>query len=136
MRIAVEAGIAPRMHYLDEAAGVVAMDFIEQHPLYDYPGGFAALAHGLGELLLLKHLQTAPVFPHFVDYPDIVDSLFAHVRRTNLFAAGVLNVHVEHLERVRQSYNSGLERLVSSHNDAHSGNVPYRSCRFGQGPGR
>jgi hypothetical protein len=26
------------MHYLDEAAGVVVMDFIEQHPLYDYQG--------------------------------------------------------------------------------------------------
>ncbi len=99
MRIAAEAGIAPRIHYLDEAAGVVVMDFIEQRPLYDYPGGFAGLAHGLGELL--KHLQTTPVFPHFVDYPDIVDRLFAHVRRTGLFVAGTLDIHVEHLERVR-----------------------------------
>src|SRR6516225_797326 len=72
MRIAAEAGVAPRIRYLDEAARVVVMDFIEQRPLYDYPGGFPGLAHGLGELL--KHLQTAPVFAHFVDYPDIAGS--------------------------------------------------------------
>ena len=128
MRIAAEAGVAPRIRYLDEAARVVVMDFIEQRPLYDYPGGFPGLAHGLGELL--KHLQTAPVFPHFVDYPDIVDCLFAHVRRTGLIAPRMLNIHVEHLERVRHSYNSGLGRLVSSHNDAHSGNLLFDGQRL------
>src|SRR5580704_10741856 len=33
MRIATEAGIAPAIHYLDEAARVVVIDFVEQQPL-------------------------------------------------------------------------------------------------------
>jgi aminoglycoside phosphotransferase (APT) family kinase protein len=128
MLIAAEAGIAPRIHHLDEAARVVVMDFIESRPLRDYPGGHFDLAQALGEML--KRLQTAPVFSHFVDYPDIVGRLFAHVRRTGLFATGLLDNHVEHLERIRQSYTSGLERLVSSHNDAHSGNLLFDGQRL------
>lgn len=88
------------------------MDFIESRPLHGYPGGTRGLARALGELL--RHLQAAPVFPHFVDYTDIVGRLFAHVRRTGLFAPGMLDIHVEHLERIRQSYHSGVERLVST----------------------
>src|SRR5260370_17852666 len=33
MRIAAEAGIAPRIRYLDEAAGAAGMDFIHYRPL-------------------------------------------------------------------------------------------------------
>ena len=107
MRIAADAGIAPRIHHLDETARVVVMDFIEPRPLRDYPGGHSGLARALGELL--KRLQATPIFPFFVDYPDIVARLFAHIRRTGLFAEGLLDNHVEHLERIRQSYSSGLD---------------------------
>ena len=128
MRIAAEAGIAPEIRHMDEADRVVVMDFIESRPLHDYPGGTRGLARALGELL--RHLQAAPVFPHFVDYTDIVGRLFAHVRRTGLFAPGMLDIHVEHLERIRQSYHAGLERLVSSHNDAHPGNLLFDGRRL------
>jgi aminoglycoside phosphotransferase (APT) family kinase protein len=128
MRIAAEAGVAPKIQHLDEAARVVVMDFIEPRPLRDFPGGHGGLAHALGELL--KRLQTAPTFPYLVDYPDIVGRLFAHVRRTGLFTAGLLDNHVEHLERIGQDYTSGLDRLVSSHNDAHSGNLLFDGERL------
>jgi aminoglycoside phosphotransferase (APT) family kinase protein len=128
MRIAAEAGIAPRIHHLDEAARVVVTDFIEPRPLRDFPGGHAGLARALGDLL--KRLQAAPTFPFFVDYPDIVARLFAHIRRTGLFADGLLDNHVEHLERIRQNYSSGQSLLVSSHNDAHSGNLLFDGRRL------
>lgn len=128
MRIAAEAGIAPRIHYLDEAKRVVLMDWVEGRPLQEYPGGREALASALGELL--KRLQDAPVFPHFVDYPDIVSRLFAHVRRTKLFAEGLLDPHVADLERVTKRYKAGLEQLVSSHNDFHPGNVLFDGHRL------
>jgi hypothetical protein len=41
---AAEAGIAPRIHYVDEAARVVVIDFIEEQPRESYPGGPRALA--------------------------------------------------------------------------------------------
>ncbi len=115
LRIAAEAGIAPRVHYIDEQARVAVTDFIEQQPVQAYPGGPLGLAQALGELL--RRLQDTPVFPHFVDYPVIVGRLFAHVRRTGLFAAGVLDAHTERLDRVSAAYDAGVTRLVSSHND-------------------
>jgi aminoglycoside phosphotransferase (APT) family kinase protein len=128
MRIAAEAGIAPKIHYLDEAARIAVIDFIEQKPLKTYPGGPRALAQALGELL--SRVQATPVFPQFVNYPDIVGRLFAHVRRTGLFAAGLLDPHVERLERLREAYDSGLTRLVSSHNDPVPNNILFDGERL------
>jgi aminoglycoside phosphotransferase (APT) family kinase protein len=128
MRIAAEVGIAPRIHHVDEVARIVVMDFIEQRPLQAYPGGRRMLAQALGSLL--RRLQLTPAFPHFVDYPDIVARLFAHVRRTRLFAAGVLDAHVERLERIREAYAAGSASLVASHNDAIPSNILFDGERL------
>src|ERR1700730_18628117 len=128
MRIAAEAGIAPKIHYVDEVARVAVIDFIEPQPLKTYPGGPRALAQALGELL--SRVQATPVFPHFVNYPDIVARLFAHVRRTGLFAAGLLDAHVERLEQVRETYDAGLTGLVSSHNDPVPNNILFDGKRL------
>ena len=104
------------------------MDYIEQRPLQSYPGGQRALARALGELLL--RVQSAPVFPYFVNYPDIVGRLFAHVCRTGLFATGVLDKYVEKLEMLREAYNSGSTGLVSSHNDSIPSNILFDSERL------
>jgi hypothetical protein len=50
MHIAAEAGIAPKIHYVDEVARIAVIDFIEQVPLKTYPGGPPALAQALGQL--------------------------------------------------------------------------------------
>jgi aminoglycoside phosphotransferase (APT) family kinase protein len=128
MRIAAEAEIAPQIRYLDEAARIVVIDFIAQRPLHTYPGGPEALAQALGALL--ARVQATPMFPHFVDYPDIVARLFAHVRRTGLFAAGVLDSHVVRLERLREAYNAGLTSLVSAHNDSIPSNILFDGERL------
>lgn len=128
MRIATEAGIAPAIHYIDEAARIVVIDFIEQQPLKTYSGGPRALAQALGELF--SRVQATPIFPYYVNYADIVARLFAHVRRTGLFAAGLLDTHVERLELIRETYNAGLTRLVSSHNDPTPGNILFDGERL------
>lgn len=128
LRIAAEAGIAPRVHYVDEAARVVVTDFVEQRPLALYPGGPRGLAQALGALL--ARLQATPAFPHFVDYPVIVGRLFAHVCRTGLFAAGVLDPYVESLEHLSQAYASGAAGLVSSHNDLIPSNILFDGERL------
>jgi hypothetical protein len=93
----------------------VVIDFVEQQPLKTYPGGPRALAQALAELF--SRVQATPVFPYYVNYADIVARLFAHVRRTGLFAADLLDAHVERLELIREVYDAGSTRLVSSHND-------------------
>jgi aminoglycoside phosphotransferase (APT) family kinase protein len=128
MRIAAEAGIAPQILYVDEAARIVVTDFIEQVPLEAYPGGPPALARALGELL--ARVQATEVFPYFVEYPDIVARLFAHVRRTGLFAGGVLDQHVERLELLRGAYRTNSGRLVSSHNDVVPSNILFDGRRL------
>jgi len=128
MRIATEAGIAPGIRYIDEAARVAVIDFIEQRPLRAYPGGPRALAQALGELL--SRVQATPVFPSFVNYPDIVARLFAHVRRTGLFVPGLLDPHVERLELLRQAFDAGSTRVVSSHNDPVPNNILFDGERL------
>lgn len=121
LRMAAEAGIAPAIHHIDEANGVAVIDFIESQPLQAYPGGPLALARALGELL--GRLQAMPVLPFFVDYPAIIARLFAHVRRTGLFAAGLLDRHVDRLERLAAAYAAEPPAPVSSHNDPVPGNI-------------
>jgi aminoglycoside phosphotransferase (APT) family kinase protein len=128
MQIAAGAGIAPKVRYVDETARVAVIDFIEARPLSTYPGGAHALVQALGALL--ARLQSAPIFPLFVTYPDIVARLFAHVRRTGLFAAAVLDPHVERLERVREAFVDGSSELVSSHNDAIPNNILFDGKRL------
>jgi aminoglycoside phosphotransferase (APT) family kinase protein len=128
MRIATEAGIAPAIHYIDEAARIVVIDFIEQQPLKTYPGGPRALAQALGELF--SRVQATPVFPYYVNYADIVARLFAHVRRTGLFAAGLLDAHVERLARLSEAYAAGTTRSVSSHNDPVPSNILFDGERL------
>ncbi len=128
LRIAAAAGVAPRIHYLDEAGRIVILDCIETRPLDSYPGGPPALVQGLGELL--ARLQRTAPFPHFVDYPDIVGRLFAHVRRTGLFADDLLNPHVERLEALRRDYFANALEPVSSHNDCHPGNILFDGERL------
>src|SRR4051812_31125612 len=128
MRIAAEAGIAPEIRYIDETARVAIIDYIEQQPLKAYPGRPRALAPALGGLF--SRVQATPVFPAFVNYPDIVARLFAHIRRIGLFAAGLLDAHVERLELIREAYDAGLTRLVSSHNDSIPGNILFDGKRL------
>ena len=44
MRIAADAGIAPRIYHIDEAACIAVMDYIEEKPLGTFPGGPRAVA--------------------------------------------------------------------------------------------
>src|SRR5205085_2426022 len=117
-----------KLHYFDETARVAVMDFIEQRPLQAYPGGPRALVQALGGLL--ARVQATPVFPYFVNYPEIVARLFAHVCRTGLFAPGALDRHVERLALLRQAYDAGSTALVSSHNDSIPSNILFDGKRL------
>jgi aminoglycoside phosphotransferase (APT) family kinase protein len=128
LRIAAEAGIAPKVHHIDETNRIAVMDFVQQRPLRSYPGGPRALAQALGELL--ARVQATPAFPLFVNYADIVTRLFAHVCRTGLFAPGLLDRYVERLELLREAYNAGGTELVSSHNDSIPSNILFDGIRL------
>ena len=128
MRIAAEEGIAPRLHYLDVDDRVVMMDFIEDRPLEAYPGGDPELARTIGAMV--KKLQTAPLFPSFVHYPDIVSRLWTHVCKTGLFVDGLLDAASRRLVQIRETYAPQAEQYVSSHNDVLPRNVLFDGKRL------
>lgn len=121
MRIAAEQGIVPKVHYLDEDDRVVMMDFVEDRSLELYPGGAPGLARAIGAMI--NKLQSAPPFPAFVDYPDIVGRLWAYVCRTGLFADGLLDSASQKLAEIRAIYDPCAQDYVSSHNDVLPRNV-------------
>lgn len=121
MRIASEQGIAPKLHYLDENDRVVMIDFIEDKRLETYPDGAPGLARAIGAMI--SKLQSAPRFPAFVDYPDIVGRLWLHVCRTGLFADGLLDDATRRLAEIRATYDPRAQDYVSSHNDVLPRNV-------------
>ena len=128
MRTAAEAGIAPRLHYLDTNDRVVISDFIEDRPLETYPGGPRRLAQSIG--MMLKELQNLPLFPRFVDYPDLVNRLWTHVCKTGLFADGLLDAASQRLLEIRGAYALRSEKYVSSHNDFLPRNVLFDGKRL------
>jgi aminoglycoside phosphotransferase (APT) family kinase protein len=128
MRIASDAGIAPKIYYLDEAARVVVMDFIEKKPLSAFPDGPAALVQAMGKML--HRVQATSSFPQFVEYPDIVGRLWAWVCQTGLFAPGVLDPYTERLASIRRVYTWKPAILVSSHNDPVPSNILFDGKRL------
>ncbi|HUN98944.1 MAG TPA: phosphotransferase [Bradyrhizobium sp.] len=128
MRIAAEEGIAPRLHYLDVNNRVVMMDFIEDRPLEIYPDGSVGLARAIGAML--RKLQGVALFPHFVNYPDIVNRLWTHVCKTGLFVDGLLDEASRRLDQIRETYGPRAEHHVSSHNDVLPRNIIFDGNRL------
>jgi hypothetical protein len=128
MRIASAAGIAPRVHHVDEAARFAVMDFVDEQPLSAFPGGPYALACAVGAIL--ADVRRTPPFPPFVEYPDLVDRLWRWVRQTGLFAPGVLDACTAQLADIRETYVWDPAESVSSHNDPVPRNLLFdgRAC--------
>jgi aminoglycoside phosphotransferase (APT) family kinase protein len=127
MRIA-EAGIAPRIHYLNAGQRIVMMDFIEDRPLEAFPGGRNGLARALGAML--PKLRALPLFPRFMDYPGLVARLWTHVCKTGLFADGALDAASRRLADICKAYALDPEKYLSSHNDILPRNVLFDGERL------
>jgi hypothetical protein len=126
MRMAADAGIAPRVLHLDDARRTVVTDFIAEVPLREYPGGRAALLRAIGALI--RRLQDGPVFPAFVAYPDMVTRLTAYVSRTGLFADGLMAPHLARLAEIADAW--APPAVVASHNDLNPRNILYDGTRL------
>ena len=127
MRSAAEAGIAPAVLHADATTGVAITAFVEGRPFEDFPGGPAALARALG--VLAARLQATPAFPAVADYPSILRDLLDRLQATGLYGS-LLAPHRDGFERLREAYPWDEAHLVSSHNDAHPGNILFDGGRL------
>lgn len=128
MRLAAEQGIGPPIHYVDEAAGVVVMDFIEDHRLESYPGGPYGLAVAVGELL--AKVQSLASFERSIAYPAVVTRLWAKICQSGLFAEGVLDAYSEKLKRIIEAYSWDSTQSVAGHNDVLPRNLLFDGARL------
>ena len=127
-RLAADAGVAPAVHHLDEVSGVMVTDFIEHQPLQSFPGGALGLARAVGELL--NRLQALQGFPQLVYYPDLLTRMLGQLSRSDVFAPGLLDRHVERLAGIRAVLDRQPASLASSHNDPHPGNILFDGARL------
>lgn len=127
-RLAADAGVAPAVHHVDEASGVMVTDFIEHQPLQSFPGGALGLARAVGELL--NRLQALPGFPQLVYYPDLLTRMLGQLSQSGVFAPGQLDEHVDRLASIRAVLDRQPASLVSSHNDPHPGNILFDGARL------
>jgi len=128
MTRAAQAAIAPPLHYVDASSGVAIMDFLPERELDDYPGGRAALARALGQMV--ARLQATAPFPRSRSYIDVLARLVERLRYSGRFAPGLLDRHYEGFERIREVYPWDDATLVSSHNDLHPGNILFDGNRL------
>ena len=128
MRLAANAGVAPRVHYMDEAAGLTITDFVVQKPFADFPGGPVSLARALGALF--RTLQEQAQFPPLVDYRDLLADMLAHLGNSGRFAAGFLDPYAAELAHLVSGLEWSTPRLVSSHNDPNPNNILFDGDRL------
>jgi aminoglycoside phosphotransferase (APT) family kinase protein len=129
MQAAAEAGIAPALRFVDAGRGVALMDFVTQRPLSEYPGGAAALVRELASLV--RRLQDSTVFPApEISYPELLERMLGFLRRSRVFAEGLLEPHAEGLARIRAAYPWEAKKLVSSHNDPNPRNILFDGTRL------
>jgi Ser/Thr protein kinase RdoA (MazF antagonist) len=128
MRIAADAGIAPPLHHVDEAAGVSVMDFRAPRPWHEYLGGPPRLARDVGALA--ARMQATPPFPALAPYAVILESMLRSLTRSGVFGEGLLDPHLAAFERIRAAYPWDESALVSSHNDPNVRNVLFDGERL------
>lgn len=127
-RLAADAGVAPAIRYLDEAAGVMVTDFIEAKPLSAFPGGELQLAQALGELV--ARVQAGPAFPVLIDYLELMERRLNELDGSGRFPAGALDGHRQRLAAIRAAWADDPPALVPSHNDPNGGNILFDGERL------
>jgi len=128
MKLAADAGVAPRVHYMDETAGLTITDFIIQKPFADVPGGRVSLARALGELL--RRLQGEAQFPPLIDYRELLGDMLAHLVSSGVFGGGVLDPYSAALAQLVRGLDWSKENLVASHNDPNPNNILFDGDRL------
>ena len=129
LRTAADAGIAPTVHVADPDAGIVVMDFVDQRPITEYPGGPVGVVRELGGRLAT--LQATATFPPLLDdFAALLGQMLVMIQEAAVFAPGVLAPVHDAFDRICAAYPWDRDAQVSSHNDVNPFNVLYDGERL------
>jgi len=126
LKIAADAGVAPRLIYADANAGVAVTDFIAPDP--------TSVERSKAESLQMivkavRDLHEAPLFPGLVDYLEGVDMLIRRCMKTGILPKRAIEKHLKFYSELAAVYPRQDLDLVSSHNDLNPGNVLFQKER-------
>jgi aminoglycoside phosphotransferase (APT) family kinase protein len=124
MKIAAEAGLAPRVLYADAEAGFAITDFVVARPSM-VPR--TALIAQLGQAV--RALHDTPAFPPLVDYLDGLDNLTAQALGSGLPTPTMVAKARAVQVALTTAYRRLEPQLVSSHNDLNPGNIVHDGQR-------
>lgn len=118
MRIAAEAGLAPRVRHAAPEDGVAIMDFITERP----PA--VPRAAVIGQLArATRALHDGPAFPPLIDYLDGLALLVGQALSAGLAPAGTVRGARSALAALIEAWRRLEPDLVSSHNDLNPRNI-------------
>ena len=122
LKLASDAGLAPRVRYLDMANGIAITDFIEAAPL----GAAEARARMPG---VLRRLHALPPFPKTLNYLTMYNAFIRRFRPANLAPEGEMEEAFACYRRLADVYPRLEADMVSSHNDLKPENVLFDGDR-------
>jgi len=120
LKIAAEAGVAPKLYYADARDGVAITGFVRVVAA-DPNAPPSARAPAIVAQLLRLH--TAPLFPRLVNYMEGMETLIGLVRETGILPPKGLYSLLSAFSALKAAYPGGDADLVSSHNDLNPSNI-------------
>lgn len=110
MKAAADAGVAPRVWYVNTEDRILITDFIEAKPL---PLDTAAIKMPS----ILKQLHCLPPFTHRVNYPEAIAGFIQKLKTTCSLPPQLIADLSEKYQRIKNVYPLIESDQVSSHND-------------------
>lgn len=127
-QIAADAGIAPAVHYLSVADGILITSLIQQHNLRQAFASPQAMLTALAQLA--RRLHQAPLFQRQQPLFPAIDALLAQFRSTHPQPDAATEELFAYYSHIKQHYRTLPQDMVSSHNDLNPGNIMYDGSRI------
>ncbi|MEN6327718.1 MAG: phosphotransferase [Syntrophomonas sp.] len=116
MKVAAEAGLAPRIWYMSIEDRITITDFVEIQP---FPVGEAKIK--LPDLL--RNLHSLPPFPKLMNYFETVDSFIRKFQDAKILPEKMTEELFQGFARIVSAYPQQGQDLVSCHNDLKPENI-------------
>jgi thiamine kinase-like enzyme len=126
MRIASDAGVAPRVLYADATDAVAIMEFVHAHT---DAGDDARRARLASLARTIRVLHEAPLFPPFMTFFDAMSTILSYLESNASLPPAILARVLAGYRAIAEVYPRSDAELVSSHNDLNPNNVLFEGER-------